>query len=537
MNSTDEVRNISGVFEGLSYPNPLVFITGIAAAVFLAVLLSAEKRDHKGPKRWPLVGSYFQVVKNFPVLHDWFLSYFSSECRTIAVDWGTFYNILTVDPANVEHILKTNFANYPKGRVSHARNYDFMGDGIFNSDGEMWKRHRKLASYEFSSKKVNEYSGQVFRKAAVRMMEVLENIASKKTSFDFQDISMRMTLDSICEVAFGVELNTLSPSLPAVPFAASFDRVNELIVRRLIGPVWKILRALNLGSERELKNQIQVLDSFTFQVIENRRQEIEACEKSGKEYVSFFLPNKTFSYRFVFQERQDLLSRFMTSTGASDAYHDRELRDAILNFIIAGRDTTAITLSWFIYCICNNPRVAKEIRLELDRTFGSESNTLTFSAFAQLLSTENLRTLHYLHACISETLRLYPPVPRDGKYAANDDVLPDGTKVKRGDSVAYVQYSMGRMEFLWGPDALEFKPERWIKNSEYQPQSPFVYTAFQAGPRICLGKDAAYLQAKITAAMLMRFFNFELVKDHVVHYRLLMVLAMVNGIKVNVSTL
>lgn len=144
-----------------------------------------------------------------------------------------------------------------------------------------------------------------------------------------------------------------------------------------------------------------------------------------------------------------------------------------------------------------------------------------------------------------------------------DDVLPDGTKVKAGGMVTYVPYSMGRMEFNWGPDASSFKPERWLKDGIFQNASPFKFTAFQvslkteylaiiwlptqrqlrdftfiyvqAGPRICLGKDSAYLQMKMALAILCRFFRFTLISDHPVKYRMMTILSMEHGLKLKVE--
>jgi len=143
----------------------------------------------------------------------------------------------------------------------------------------------------------------------------------------------------------------------------------------------------------------------------------------------------------------------------------------------------------------------------------------SISMFSQSLTHTVLEKMHYLHAALTETLRLYPAVPLDGKHVVSDDILPDGFKVKKGDMVFYVPYSMGRMTYLWGNDAEEFRPERWLQNGIFQPQSPFKFTAFQAGPRICLGKDFAYMQMKIVAAMLVRFFKFESVEGMTVRYR------------------
>jgi cytochrome P450 len=157
--------------------------------------------------------------------------------------------------------------------------------------------------------------------------------------------------------------------------------------------------------------------------------------------------------------------------------------------------------------------------------------------FASLLTYETVGKLQYLHAALSETLRLYPAVPIDNKEAAADDVLPDGTAVKKGTITGYVPYSMGRMPFLWGPDAHLFKPERWLHlhNGQFQPQPLFKFTAFQAGPRTCLGKDSAYLQMKMTAALVLRFFRLQVVQGHPVCFRTMLVLAMLHGLRVTAT--
>uniref|UniRef100_A0A803R9V8 Cytochrome P450 n=1 Tax=Cannabis sativa TaxID=3483 RepID=A0A803R9V8_CANSA len=101
----------------------------------------------------------------------------------------------------------------------------------------------------------------------------------------------------------------------------------------------------------------------------------------------------------------------------------------------------------------------------------------------------------------------------NGRCADIDDTLPDGFKVKKGDGVYYISYAMGRMPHLWGEDAEEFRPERWLVNGIFQPESPFKFIAFHGGLRICLGKDFAYRQMKILSIALLRFFQFKLADD------------------------
>ncbi|RYR51345.1 hypothetical protein Ahy_A06g026365 isoform D [Arachis hypogaea] len=118
----------------------------------------------------------------------------------------------------------------------------------------------------------------------------------------------------------------------------------------------------------------------------------------------------------------------------------------------------------------------------------------------------------YTHAALCESMRLYPPVPTDSKEAVNDDVLPDGTAVKKGTVVTYHVYAMGRMESLWGGDWAEFRPERWLERVEgdkwrFVARDSFSYPVFQAGPRICLGKEMAFLQMKRVVAGVLRSFR------------------------------
>ncbi|KAG8363408.1 hypothetical protein BUALT_Bualt19G0019200 [Buddleja alternifolia] len=205
-------------------------------------------------------------------------------------------------------------------------------------------------------------------------------------------------------------------------------------------------------------------------------------------------------------KKEDMLSRFMQLTDANPKY----LRDIILNFIIAGKDTTATTLSWFVYMLCEHPRVQEKVAKEIKDATGSKEG-VNIAEFAASLSEEALDKMHYLHAALSETLRLYPAVPVDAKECLSDDTLPDGFSVKKGNMVAYQPYAMGRMRFIWGDDAEAFKPERWLdENGCYKPESSFKFIAFQAGPRICLGKEFAYRQMKIFSSVLLRFFIFKL---------------------------
>lgn len=520
-----------------------------AGIVFLAWLwwYCQPGRRVPGPKSWPIIGCTIEIARNWDRLHDWLVEMFSSDVRSVQVTFAfpLAVGVYTVDPANVEHVLKTNFANYPKGDSNCTVMRELFGLGIFSTDGSLWKEQRKVASYEFSSATLRNFSTVVFRDYACKLASRIAQFASTTEPFDLQDLMMRMTLDSISQIGFGVKLDSLSNS---VSFAKCFDEANCISYYRFCDPLWQLKRLLNVGRERRLKECVKVLDDFSFDVIERRRKELAACKES----------------------RSDLLSRFIDLCNreggevAKSAFTDKALRDMILNFVIAGRDTTAVTLCWFFYMMTRHPEVAHKIADELATVVtqqrgaqpqpqqqppskksqtqnggvGELPTPEAIAEFAERLTYEVLGKLQYLQAALSETLRLHPAVPIDNKEAAADDVLPDGTPVKKGSIVGYVPYSMGRMTFLWGDDAADFKPERWLDDDgHFQPQPPFKFTAFQAGPRTCLGKDSAFLQMKMTAALVLRFFALRLVPDHPVEYRPMLVLALRHGLRVTAMPL
>ena len=114
-----------------------------------------------------------------------------------------------------------------------------------------------------------------------------------------------------------------------------------------------------------------------------------------------------------------------------------------------------------------------------------------------------------------------------------DDVFPDGTVLKKGTKVVYAIYAMGRMEGIWGKDCRDFKPERWLRDGRFMSESAYKFTAFNAGPRLCLGKDFAYYQMKFAAASIIYRYHVKVVKIHPVEPKLALTMYMKHGLKVN----
>ncbi|CAI9294112.1 unnamed protein product [Lactuca saligna] len=216
---------------------------------------------------------------------------------------------------------------------------------------------------------------------------------------------------------------------------------------------------------------------------------------------------RTNEARLTESRNEDILSRFLQLKYKDPKY----LRDIILNYVLAGKDPIGLTMSWFIYLLCKHPQVQEKVAKDIKEATEVKEEIKNIVDFAAYVSEGALKKMQYLHAALTETIRLYPALPLDPKICFSDDVLPDGYHVKKGDVVAYLPYAMGRMEFIWGDDAHEYKPKRWLdENGNFHPENPFKFTAFQAGPRTCLGRDFAYMQMKIFSSILLGCFVFKL---------------------------
>ncbi|XVF79926.1 hypothetical protein PTKIN_Ptkin15bG0029400 [Pterospermum kingtungense] len=450
----------------MDFSNPVTLITLVLVLSLIYVRFFTPKLSEKQKKKkyHPIGGTVFNQLLNFNRLHH-YMTELAGKYRTYRLLSPFRSEIYTSEPPNVEYILKTNFQNYGKGQYNYSLLRDLLGDGIFTVDGDKWRQQRKVSSYEFSTKVLRDFSSVVFRENVAKLANIVSEAANSNQIMDIQDLFMKSTLDSIFKVAFGVELDSMCGSnVEGKEFSVAFDDSSAATLFRYVDIFWKIKKYLNIGSEATLKKNIKVVDSFVYKLIHNKIEQM----RNPKDDSSI--------------KKEDILSRFLqvNDTSSDPTY----LRDIILNFIIAGKDTTAAALSWFIYMLCKHPDVQEKVAQEVKEATNMEE-VKDSAKFAASLSEEALEKMQYLHAAITETLRLYPSVPVDAKICLSDDTLPDGFSVRKGDMVSYQPYAMGRMKFIWGDDAEEFRPERWLdEDGMFQQESPFKFTAFQV-LRIC----------------------------------------------------
>ncbi|KAK7336831.1 hypothetical protein VNO77_17381 [Canavalia gladiata] len=473
---------------------PLFLLFILPLLFFLRQSFTALKKKETAPaatitlpKAYPLIGSYLSLK----AIGNRRIQWLSDLVKVSPAATFIFHNplgrrqVFTANPTTVQHILKNHFSNYEKGNVFVHTLSDFLGTGIFNTDGQNWKFQRQVASHEFNTKSLRKFVEHVVNSEfSNRLLPILSSAAAQDKTLDFQDILQRFAFDNICKIAFGFDPEYLTPSAEQSKFAQAFEDATEISSKRFREPlpiIWKIKKLLNIGSEKRLRMAVSEVHEFAKNIVREKKRELK--EKASLDSV-------------------DMLSRFLTSGHSDEDF----VTDIVISFILAGKDTTSAALTWFFWLLSKNPRVEKEMLEEINQK--SEAPVY-----------DEVKEMVYTHAALCESMRLYPPVPMDSKEAVNDDVLPDGTVVKKGVMVTYHVYAMGRLESIWGDDWAEFRPERWLERVDsgkwkFVNKDSFTYPVFQAGPRICLGKEMAFMQMQRLVAGILRDFTVVPVGAH-----------------------
>ena len=258
-----------------------------------------------------------------------------------------------------------------------------------------------------------------------------------------------------------------------MPFSKAFDFASGAIGDRFQNPFWK-LKEIFFGSAL--------------------REAVREVKRFGMSIVSAAVERRLGEHKG--SRKPEVNKGTLPQTNLIDSLLDnipnhRIVADAAMNYLSAGRDTTAQSLTWTFYALmCNKDVVARVLEEVRNGTFAEIGRPdLTFSTIQTSLT--------FTAAVFNESLRLYPPVPVELKECTENTVFPDGTFLPKGAIVMWVPWAMGRSKHIWGDDAGDFRPGRWLDASSKQliTKSAFEFPVFNGGPRACLGKKMAELLA------------------------------------------
>lgn len=265
------------------------------------------------------------------------------------------------------------------------------------------------------------------------------------------------------------------------PFSKAFDYASDQVGLRFQNPLYFITEIFTGGKFEDALSEVRI---FGKQIVRNAKQ------RRGHQAFTSLIENEELVFGSLIDS---LMETFSNSTIVADA---------ALNFLSAGRDTTAQSLTWTFYALMRHPEVVTRLRKEHAAAF-TKDQTLT----ATSLQPSNIP---YTLAVLYESLRLYPPVPFELKQCLVPITLPDGTFLPNKSIIVWCIWAMNRSAQIWGSDAHLFRPERWLDdNGKLISKTAFEFPVFNGGSRSCLGKKMAELMVCWVLVRVVREFEMK----------------------------
>lgn len=360
---------------------------------------------------------------------------------------------LVSSPELVERVLVKDAKRFKKDYFIDKL-AEVLGRGLLTSEGDHWRRQRKLAQPAFQPRRVDAYAP-----AMARLTDELTARFRDGETRDLHADMMAVTLDIVAETLFGA---VVRDDAQVVAHAV------EVIQQRYDGVLGSgILLDLRipLPIHLRMKRLLAQVDRMLYRVIDARRAAPE--------------------------DRGDLLATFLASRDeAGRGMTDEQLRDEAITLFMAGHETTALTLTYAFRLLTQHPAVEAKLHEELDRVLGGRAPTR-----------EDADRLPYTEAVVKEALRLYPPAWTLGREVLEPTTLGDVT-LEPGDMVVMSQWVVHRDPSLF-PEPTVFRPERWL-GDETRALPKLAFFPFGAGPRVCIGNQFAMLEAVVVLAAIAR---------------------------------
>ncbi len=390
------------------------------------------------------------------------------------------------NPDHIEYILSTNARNFIKSRSLRSPFFQrLVGNGLLTSEGEEWKRQRRLAQPAFHRQRISSY-GDV-------MVRYTQRLTSGWTRNEVRDIHrdmMRLTLEIVVKTLFNADIS------------GEADKVGR-VLSQMVKPFasqatlkWILDNRLPTPAHRRFNRAAREIDEIVYRIITERRS-------SGS-------------------DEGDLLSMLLAAQDEDGSQMtDHQLRDEVMTLFLAGHETTALTLSWAWYLIARNPEVERKFHAELDEVLDGRSPTVA-----------DMSRLKYTEMIAKESMRLYPPAYGVGRETIQEFEL-GGYRVPARSQLFMFQWVTQRDSRFFG-EPERFYPERWTQ--DFTDRLPkYAYFPFGGGPRACIGDYFAMMEIVLLLATIGQRFRLSLLPDHPVSLMPAMSLRPANGIKVVVE--
>lgn len=364
-------------------------------------------------------------------------------------------------PDYIKHVLQDNHRNYTKeGTPDFMMLKPMLGEGILTSEGESWLRQRRMAQPAFHRKRIEAF-GSLMTDLTLLMLQ--EWAAHIDQPLEIVKEMTQLTLRIVARALFSYDV-----SGEANVFGRAVEVLNECMGH--FDPRDPTVR-------QRFRAALLTIQQIVHQIIQERRLQAE--------------------------DRGDFLSMLLVAQDEETGYrmNDRQIRDQVLTLLLAGHETTAKALSWTFYLLNQYPDIEAALTTELATVLNGRTPTIT-----------DLPHLPYTWMVIEESMRLYPPIWLLSRVAQTDDEI-DGFHIPAGSLVTISPYAMHRHAAYWGDaperfDPEHFRPERTVG------RPTFAYLPFSGGPRLCLGKHFASVEAHLVLATILQHFRLRLLPGH-----------------------
>ncbi|KAJ8577063.1 hypothetical protein ON010_g2146 [Phytophthora cinnamomi] len=497
--------------------NDLVVTAAAAVTVGLglSLLLHSAKKSKKTETRklppvpkttLPILKNILDAGGNAERFHDWMNEQsveFGNRPWMFSIP-GRPANIVLSSPDLFQDVLVTQDDVFLRGPSGQYISFDLFGNGMVITDGDLWFYHRKTASHLFSMQMMKDVMEATVREKLGVFLNVLDIYHKRGQQFSAKQELSHFTMDVIAKIAFSIELDTLKNSPDRDDdheFLKAFNKACVAFGVRIQSPMWlwRLKRFLNVGWEKTFRENNTIIQNFINDVVVqsmNRKAEFAA---KGEKMVA-----------------RDLITLFMESNlrQTEDIHIEDDdatiMRDMVMSFAFAGKDSTADNMCWFIVNMNRYPEILVKIREEM-----KEKLPGLLTGEIKVPTQEQIRDLVYLEAVIKENMRLHPSTAFIMREAMENTTLVDGTYVEKGQTLMISSYCNARNKRTWGEDCLEFKPERMIdpETGKLRVLSPYVFSGFGSGQHVCIGQKFAMMEIKMTLATLLSKFDIKTVED------------------------
>ena len=428
-----------------------------------------------GPKGVPFLGNIFKI--DLPNLHKQIEEWADEFGDVYRLDLAFTNQMVVTRPSLIQKICSERPDGFIRIEKLDTILKDGGIDGVFNAEGDKWKKHRSIVAKGLDVKHQEKFYPLLIDKVE-KLRKKWLLAAETAEPFDIQKDFLRFTVDVTASLAFGYEINTIEQQEGAIQ--DQMELIFPMIFKRLNDPIpwYKLVK-----SKADKKYDIAVLEmnKLVDEFIQTAKKKLE-LNPELKENPS------------------NLIESIIVAAEEEGGFTNEEVKGNLLTLLMAGEDTTAQSLTWMTYLIAQHDTVMESIKNEVDEVLGDEN------VLSQYASNSKLK---YIEAVMNESLRFKPVAPILLHQAIKDFEF-EGVEFKKGQKVL-TQYRHAALREQYFSEARKFYPERWMKDKGCPIHSTESFTPFGAGPRFCPGRNLAILEVRAVIAMLFKNFKIELV--------------------------